>query len=54
MSAVLEKNEEQEKIVENLMTQIIKDLNEEAARTEESTREEKNEERVKGTVLLTI
>jgi hypothetical protein len=57
MSAVLEKNEEQEKIVENLMTQIIKDLNEEVARTEEPAKTEENprNRNVTGTtVLLTI
>jgi len=43
MSDVPVKKEDQEKTAENLMTQIIKDLNEETARTEESTREEKNE-----------
>jgi hypothetical protein len=43
MSAVPKKKEEQVRTAENLMSQIIKDLNGEEARTEESTREEKNE-----------
>jgi len=42
MSAVLKKNEEQEKTAENLMTQITKDMNGEAARTEEPPKTEGN------------
>jgi len=42
MSAVLIKNEDQEKTAESLMTQIIKDLNEEVARTEEAAKTEEN------------
>jgi len=42
MSAVLKKKEEQEKTAENLMTQIIKDLNGEEARTEEPPKTEEN------------
>jgi hypothetical protein len=42
-SAVPKKKEDQGKTAENLMTQITKYLNAEVARTEESTREEKDE-----------
>lgn len=41
-SAVPGKNEDQEKTAENLMTQIIKDPNAEAARTEEPVKIEEN------------
>jgi hypothetical protein len=41
-SAVPGKNEDQEKTAENLMTQIIKDLNEKLARTEEPVKIEEN------------
>jgi hypothetical protein len=41
-SAVLEKNEDQEKTAENLMTQITKDLKEEVARIEEPAKTEEN------------
>jgi hypothetical protein len=41
-SAVSVKKEDQEKITENLMTQIIKDLNEETASTEEPAKTEEN------------
>jgi hypothetical protein len=56
-SAVLEKKEDQGKTAENLMTQIIKDLNREAAKTEEPAKTEENlnpcHSSVKGTFLLT-
>ena len=42
MSAVPKKNKEPVKTVENLMTQITKDLNAEAARTEEPAKKEEN------------
>ena len=42
MSAVPKKKEEQGKTAENLMTRIIKDLNEEVAGTEEPVKTEEN------------
>jgi hypothetical protein len=53
-SAVPEKNEDQGKTAGNLMTQIIKDLNEEVDRIEGLAKIEENPNSVKGTVLLTI
>ncbi|MGB6369566.1 MAG: hypothetical protein WBF68_00825 [Atribacterota bacterium] len=38
----MEKNEDQEKTAENLMTQIIKDLNAEVARIKEPAKTEEN------------